>query len=690
MDRSEKLVRSFASYVKGAACLVILGGILVLIGWATNNEQFICLFPSLNGDVLPFLGRLHSTSAICLLLCSIALLLSLVPGRAFGIAATVVSALTAVSALPALYVAFTREDFEPIRVFQPDPAATGITFPVPMAAEVAASIILLSVSILLLRLPFKQSVRFAQITSAVSTAIPLLILLGAATKVPQICALGGCFTMSTGFAVLALLLSSAIFLSRPDTALASMFASSTMGGALLRRGTLFFFIVPFLLIARTVIVHSQLDIDEQTSWLLFLFCLLVSMIGLIISGVQAVNRIEVERTKIAGELAAALDKHDQIANALAETKEELERTRQSKSSVTNQSTTADDTPRRYKRVCLTCANEFEDSVEVCPDDGSTLNRILDDSMIGSVFAEKYKVKALLGEGGMSTVFKATHIFVNRDVAIKVLKGHATASKESLKRFMREARTMGSLDHPGIVAVSDFGLAPDGRAYLVMDYLEGMSLSEVLEKTGPLRRTAFNDVVMQICEALSFAHQQGVIHRDLKPSNVMLNRKSNGQTQIKVVDFGLAKFLEEESEDQKLTQTGECFGSPLYMAPEQCTGRKADERTDIYALGCIFFECLTGYQPIMGRTAADTMQRHLREKPEAFPEGSQVDMQVRTAIYRALEKKPEARQQTVAELMKELLTLNESRGNNSSGTTPSRTLAQISKFNKERNAQTNKD
>lgn len=672
--------------MKGAAALVIAGSILVLIGWATNNEQFICLFPSLNGDVLPFLGRLHSTSAICLLLASIALLLSLLPGRAWGISSTVLAGFTALSALPALYVAFTREDFEPIRVFQPDPAATGITFPVPMAAEVAASIILLSLAVLLLRLPFKGTVKFAQIMAAISTAIPLLILLGAATRVPQICALGGCFTMSTGFAVLALFLSSAIFLSRPDTALASMFASSTMGGALLRRGTLFFFIVPCLLIARTVVVHSKLDIDEQTSWLLFLFCLLVSIIGLIISGVQAVNRIEVERTKIATELAEVLDKHDQIANALAETKEELERTRQSKSTVTNQSDTGEDAPRRYKRVCLACANEYDDSIETCPEDGNTLNRIVDDSMIGTVFAEKYKVKEMLGEGGMSTVFKATHIFVKRDVAIKVLKGHATASKESLKRFMREARTMGSLDHPGIVAVSDFGLAPDGRAYLIMDYLEGMSLSDVLEKTGPLRRTAFNDVVLQICEALSFAHQQGVIHRDLKPSNIMLNRRSNGQTQIKVVDFGLAKFLEEESEDQKLTQTGECFGSPLYMAPEQCTGKKADERTDIYALGCIFFECLTGYPPIMGRTAADTMQQHLREKPADFPEGSQVDPHVRVAIYKALEKKPPNRQQSVAELMKDLLTATDGGGSDSSATTPSRTVAQISKFNKDRNLQ----
>lgn len=127
-----------------------------------------------------------------------------------------------------------------------------------------------------------------------------------------------------------------------------------------------------------------------------------------------------------------------------------------------------------------------------------------------------------------------------------------------------------------------------------------------------------------------------------------------------------------------------------MAPEQCTGKKADERTDIYALGCIFFECLTGFPPIMGRTAADTMQRHLREKPEPFPEGSQVELHVRVAIYKALEKKPENRQQTVAELMKELLTVTDGGGNSSSGTTPAKTLAQISKLNKERNFQSNQD
>src|SRR5579883_178322 len=426
------MIGAFRIYICAAAVYVMLASLLVLFGWMVNNEQLISLFPAMNGKVLPFLGQLHSSAAICLFLLSVAFLLGIPASDWCRRISAAICSFVFVSSLPAIYVAITRDDFEPIRIMQPDPAASGITFPVPMAVEVAASMILLSISILFLCLPFKNSVKISQMISVSAMAIPLLIILGAATRVPQICALGGCFTMSTGFALLCLALSSAIFLVRPDLEFAALFSARTMGGALLRRVIMFCFIVPFLLIARTVAVHSQIDIDEQTAWLVFIFLILLSMVALVVSGVKAVDQMEHERTRIASELKDALDKQQEIAGALKQTKEQLELSRRSGN---NSGSSSGNSTTKYKMVCLECAQEFDEPQQTCPVDGSKLSRVIDDSLIGTVFLDKYVVKELIGSGGMSTVYRATHLYVDRDVAIKFLKEKALLHPANLKRFM---------------------------------------------------------------------------------------------------------------------------------------------------------------------------------------------------------------------------------------------------------------
>jgi serine/threonine-protein kinase len=267
-----------------------------------------------------------------------------------------------------------------------------------------------------------------------------------------------------------------------------------------------------------------------------------------------------------------------------------------------------------------------------------------------VFAEKYDVISRLGSGGMSTVYRAKHKFFEKEVAIKVLKGNAGESSDSLKRFQREARATVSISHPGIVGVSDFGLTPDGRAFLVMDYLDGESLSHFLDRVGRLTVSDMIDIAGQLCDALAVAHGSGIVHRDLKPSNIMLVRGEEGEMIVKIVDFGLAKILDEDHQASlKITQTGDCFGSPLYMSPEQCMGKKVDHRCDIYALGCILFECLTGNPPIIGNNAADTITKHVQERPAAFPEGMSVPKEIKLIIYKALHKEAMWRPQTVMEI-----------------------------------------
>jgi serine/threonine protein kinase len=308
---------------------------------------------------------------------------------------------------------------------------------------------------------------------------------------------------------------------------------------------------------------------------------------------------------------------------------------------------------RYKRFCLTCTNEYDDNTEKCPIDSSPLSRVIDESLIGTVFAEKYDVISRLGSGGMSTVYRAKHLYIGKEVAIKVLKGNTTDS-ESLKRFQREARAASTVSHPGIVGVNDFGLTPEGKAFLVMDYLEGETLSHFLDHAGTMPLADMINIADQLCEALNVAHENGIIHRDLKPSNIMLVRGGRGETVAKIVDFGLAKILDEDNfASQKITQTGDCFGSPPYMSPEQCMGKKVDHLSDIYALGCILFECLTGNPPIIGANASDTITKHVQGKPAPFPEGIDVPKEIKLIIYKALHKEPMWRPQTAMEIKRVL-------------------------------------
>lgn len=266
---------------------------------------------------------------------------------------------------------------------------------------------------------------------------------------------------------------------------------------------------------------------------------------------------------------------------------------------------------------------------------------------------KYELKEKLGSGGMSVVFKAYDAALSRMVAIKLLLSHGDNNPIDIMRFQQEAKAASRLEHPNIVKVHDFSITDDGVPYLVMSYLEGISLSDTIKAEGGLSLGRWLSVMIQACDALAHAHQNNVVHRDIKPSNFVLSNE-NGAEVLKLVDFGIAKI--ESNDEQALTKTGEVFGSPLYMSPEQCSGSRVDARSDVYSLGCVMYEALSGKPPLSGDNALATIVKHLQEKPiplqTVCPKIKDVKS-VDNVVLKCLEKKPEDRFADTVAVRKEL-------------------------------------
>lgn len=309
------------------------------------------------------------------------------------------------------------------------------------------------------------------------------------------------------------------------------------------------------------------------------------------------------------------------------------------------------------KVCLTCKKEFNGGLLVCPEDGGQLIPVKRDPLVGQIFAERYEILSVLGTGGMSVVYKARHRYMDRLVAVKLLLSHLVLDNSAIQRFQQEAQAASSLGHQNIIAVYDFGVTPDNQAFLVMDYLDGENLADVLERDGRVPASRAIDIFRQVCDGLEHAHRKGIIHRDLKPSNLVLMRQEDGSELVKLVDFGIAKFLPQEGKmRQQLTHTGQVFGSPLYMSPEQCVGAKLDARSDIYSLGCLMYEALTGVHPLKGATSFETMNRHVKNKPLAFKQVApdiEIPAELESIVMRCLEKDPTLRFQNAAEVRQSL-------------------------------------
>ena len=277
---------------------------------------------------------------------------------------------------------------------------------------------------------------------------------------------------------------------------------------------------------------------------------------------------------------------------------------------------------------------------------------------GQVVGGKYKVVSLLGSGGIGHVYKVEQIFLHQFFALKTLNSQK-ASDQMIRRFQNEARTASSLNHPNLVKVNDFGLLEGEQPYLVMDFVDGITLSEHLKKNGVMNLEQVVACFAQVCLGLSYAHDQGIIHRDIKPSNIMISRTIpfGEEGFVKVVDFGIAKLAyAEDGNFQALTTTGEIFGSPLYMSPEQCAGTAVDHRADIYSLGCVLFEVLTGTTPFVGQNALSTMMMHQSEPIPTLKEvslGKEFPAELEVLVRKMIAKAPADRYQNLGVVANDL-------------------------------------
>ncbi|HXK18168.1 MAG TPA: serine/threonine-protein kinase, partial [Polyangiaceae bacterium] len=252
---------------------------------------------------------------------------------------------------------------------------------------------------------------------------------------------------------------------------------------------------------------------------------------------------------------------------------------------------------------------------------------------------------------MGIVYGARHAAVGKLVAVKVLRAHLASDAEAIQRFNAEATAATSIGNQHIVETFDFGRLPDGAAYLVMEYLEGRSLAELIEGWSPLPLERITKIGVQIAEALNAAHLAGIVHRDLKPDNVFLCEREGDHDFVKILDFGIAKFGMSQA---RLTQAGAVFGTPAYMSPEQALGKATDGRTDIYALGVMLYEMASGHVPFQGENAIAVLSLHANEEPEALSvRAPGVSPDLEAIVHKCLNKEAEARYGSMAELAADL-------------------------------------
>lgn len=276
----------------------------------------------------------------------------------------------------------------------------------------------------------------------------------------------------------------------------------------------------------------------------------------------------------------------------------------------------------------------------------------------------YDVVERIGGGGMGTVYRARHKVLNKTVAIKMLHKELAGDPVNLRRFQIEATAAGSLTHANLAAVYDSGVTEDGTPYLVMDYLQGVSLDAILKKEGFLEYDRFFNIFGQVCEALTHAHSKSIVHRDLKPSNIVIVRLEGGHEHVKLVDFGIARVLQRSLADgSRLTQTGEVIGSPDYMSPEQCLGLDPDQRSDIYSLGVVMYEALAGRPPFRGDNNIQIIVAHINKEPRLISKlrpDLRIPLELEDLIMKALSKEPEKRFQSVKEMGKDLQRIKDSK------------------------------
>jgi serine/threonine-protein kinase len=306
------------------------------------------------------------------------------------------------------------------------------------------------------------------------------------------------------------------------------------------------------------------------------------------------------------------------------------------------------------RSCPQCANPCDDTHRFCPACGFPIGKVApsaDDPLIGRTLPGGYLILELVGIGGMGRVYRAEQTNLGRTVAVKIIHPHLVGEENAAARFITEARAASRLNHPNSVGIIDFGKSPDGQLYLVMEFLRGRDLARVTYEDGPLPFRRIVDVLRQTLAALAEAHNESIIHRDLKPENIILEPVRSGGDFVKVVDFGLAK-MRAGAQQPSITSPGIVCGTPEYMSPEQARGDALDARSDVYAVGVILFQLLTGRLPFEAESPTQVVLAHLTQAPRD-PRDVAPQRQIPTAIaevtLKALSKDPKTRFQDSDEM-----------------------------------------
>lgn len=279
----------------------------------------------------------------------------------------------------------------------------------------------------------------------------------------------------------------------------------------------------------------------------------------------------------------------------------------------------------------------------------TIRLVNPDPLIGRVIDGKYELTALLGKGGMSVVYRARRVRIGDDVAVKILMGKFVKDDAALARFRREARAAAMLHHPNVITIHDFGETDDELtpAFIVMEFVKGTPLRDLLTSEGQFLADRAVRMMRAICAGVGAAHRQGVVHRDLKPENILVVAPDDDYEfeSVRVVDFGLAKLLA----DAEPAHKGAVVGTPFYMSPEQCMGEPLDTRSDVYSLGAMFYEMVSGKRPFAAETVSGVISKHLYESPPSLSPALALPRRISAAIMQALDKDPDARPQTATDL-----------------------------------------
>ncbi|MBW7459196.1 Stk1 family PASTA domain-containing Ser/Thr kinase, partial [Paenibacillus sepulcri] len=268
-------------------------------------------------------------------------------------------------------------------------------------------------------------------------------------------------------------------------------------------------------------------------------------------------------------------------------------------------------------------------------------------MIGHELGGRYEIITRIGGGGMALVYKAHDILLNRKVAVKILRQQFVHDEEFIRRFRREAQSAGALSHPNVVSIYDVG-QEDETHYIVMEYVEGHNLNEIIQERAPLQPEEAVRIAIQICDALEHAHHNQIIHRDIKPHNILIGK--NGR--VKVTDFGIARAVTSST----ITQTGSVLGSVHYFSPEHAKGISTGEKSDLYSLGIVLYQMLTGKLPFLGESPISVALKHLQETfEEPRVVNPYIPQSVENVILRAMRKNPSERYNSADEMLRDLET-----------------------------------